>query len=184
MGNSVGARMMICMCMLLAYCTGCALDVPDTTAAPHPTASPMKTPTEEHTATRIPMNDTQIEQLLSEGLQGDLISFEPDRQTGEEIIVHFQILLEETASRTIRTARDDTVCILHSIAGSGISYEKIIVSGWAPITIDINSNTQNTELLFLQYDRETVDAINWDTLRAQYIWLIASYSQIHDSLQD
>ena len=177
-------RMIICLWLPLSLCIGCT---PENLATPDPlssTATEVQRFTAVSTPSRAPMDDEQMQQFLSEDLQGELISFHSNDEEAGEINVRFQILLEGTTARTIRVAREDTVCILHAIERSQLIYQQIVISGWAPITVDINANTQNTELLLLRYDRETVDAIDWNALRTQYIWLIASYSQIHDSLLD
>lgn len=183
MWKRVSRRILICMWLSSVLCMGCAAAGQETDIVPT-TAAPVQSATIAETPSSVPFDNARMRQLLSEDLRGDLISVKHSDADPGEIFVEFQILLEDTATRTIRTAREDTVNILHAIARSGLSYEQIVISGWAPITIDINDNTENKELLLLRYDRETVEAIDWDAVRAKYIWLIASYAQIHDSLQE
>ena len=179
----IGRQLLICMWLSTILCMGCTVAGQETEAIPT-TAVPVQSVTAAQTPSKVPLDQEQVRQLISDDLRGDLASVKQGDEDPGEVFVEFQILLEDSAPCTIRAAQEDTVTILHAIARCGVPYERIVISGWAPITIDINSNTQNTELLFLRYDRETVEAIDWDSVRAKYIWLVASYSRIHDSLQE
>ncbi len=183
MWKHVSRRILICMGLSFVLCMGCTAAGQETDIVPT-TAAPVQSATITQTPSRAPLDQEQVRQLIFDDLRGDLTSVKQGDEDPGEVFVQLQILLEDTATRTIRTAQEDTVAILQVIAQSGLPYERIVISGWAPITIDINSNTQNTELLFLRYDRETLEAIDWGAVRAKYIWLIASYSRIHDSLQE
>ena len=51
------------------------------------------------------------------------------------------------------------------------------------MTVDINNTLEDTEVISLYYDKATLEGRNWDTIRSQYIWLIADRGFVNKELQ-
>ncbi|NIW44051.1 MAG: hypothetical protein GWN30_04570 [Gammaproteobacteria bacterium] len=80
--------------------------------------------------------------------------------------------------------KEETTEILDTIYHSGANFNRVTLSGWYTITIDINNTLEYIEMLSVLYDKEILDQINWQTVRPEYIWLIAERSMVHRLLKE
>jgi hypothetical protein len=164
------------MAFLASACSGATDEV-----APEPidSGSDVESPSASDTRTS-PKTIEEVVTEIDEQLIGELVNLELDHE-GEpgRIYARWDIAIDSTNEAIIDGARLDSVTILRSIARSGINYEEVWLSGWFTITVDINLNTEHTEMVSLFYDRETLEPRNWDGIRSQYIWLISDRGNIH-----
>jgi hypothetical protein len=132
-----------------------------------------------------PMTEGELEDSLTEAIQGEFkeIIYDFQDEPGT-IFVKWEFFPEYSTESIVDTAKEDTAAILRTIYYSGMDFNEVIVSGWFTQTVDINNNVEYTELLQLYYGRNKLDGIKWDSLRVQYIWLIADDGQIHWLLEE
>lgn len=123
----------------------------------------------------------QIDDILSGRLKAVNFGFE-DRS--ELITVEWNFEGGGSNRMIASQAREETTDILDILYHSEIDYEQITLSGWYTITVDINNNLEYLELLSLDYSEETLDQINWKTVRPPYIWLVADRAFVHRLLQE
>ena len=79
-------------------------------------------------------------------------------------------------------AKEDTVEILRTVVENNVEYDQVLISARHPMTVDINDTIEDTEVISLYYDKATLEGRNWDTIRTQFIWLIADRGFIHKEL--
>jgi len=79
-------------------------------------------------------------------------------------------------------AKENTVEILRAVVESSVEYDQVLISAWYPLTVDINNTLEDTEVISLYYDKATLEGRNWDTIRGQYISLIADRGFVHKEL--
>ena len=165
---------------VVVLCSGCATE-PTATATPTQTPEPTLAPT----PTRPPTTEEELMAMISSELLGYLKEVIFDYQGNTEtLFVNWDVARDSTNERIISGAQQDTVTILRAIAESNIDYQEVRLSGWYPVTIDINDNVEDTEVIWLYYDRSTLEELNWENVRSQYIWIVADRGSVHRLLQE
>ncbi len=149
-------------------------------------ASPTAAPTSPPAGTPSPLageqapTQAELEEAISADLNGDLLELDlrHDALAGN-VFVRWDIAIGDTNDEIIDGAMDDTVVILREVATSGIEYQQVRLSGWYTLTVDINLNTEHTEVLDLTYYKEKLDQLHWERVRPRYIWVIADQAAVH-----
>lgn len=158
--------------LMIAACSSAA-------TAPEPTL-PDATAASPAAPTTRPKTIAELSAEIEGQLLGELVALETDYEgMPGRIFARWDIAMGDTNEAIIDGARQDSVAILGSIARSGIEYEEVWLSGWYTITIDINLNTEHTEMVSLFYNRATLEPRNWDGLRHQFIWVISDGGHLH-----
>lgn len=101
---------------------------------------------------------------------------------GDKVIVMWFISDGFTHGLISDGARVDTYRILQAIAGSKAEYRRAVLTGLFPVA-DQLGRERNRQVLQLQYDKNTIDAIDWNGFRLQNIYEIASTSQVEQSFR-
>lgn len=128
--------------------------------------------------------EEELEDLLREVVSGELkdVIFDHEGEAGT-LLVCWNLQGAFSNDIIAKTAQEDTVNILGTVVESGVEYDQVHISGWYPMTIDINNTLQDTEVISLYYNKATLEERNWDTIRAQYIWWIADRGFVNKELQ-
>lgn len=122
----------------------------------------------------------QLHANLQAELQGELTHLIWDyRDQAGTVFVRWDLAGDSTNARIAKSAKEDTAIVLKNLFDSNQPFEKVIVSGWHYWTVDINGTLDYNEFFRLEYTPETLDEINWGSLRSDYIWLIADRGEIH-----
>jgi hypothetical protein len=129
------------------------------------------------------ITEEELGNLLREILLGDLKDVEFDYK-GEAGTLFICWDLQGAYSNELisQRAKEDTVEILRAVVESSVEYDHVLISAWYPMTVDINNTLEDTEVISLFYDKTTLDGRNWDTIRSQYIWLIADRGFVYEDL--
>jgi len=192
----ISKRLIVFSILMVISFSGCsprpsadATSEPIATSAPQePTSQPTIQPTQTPTIAIVrsePMTESELEETLTNELKGKLkgITYDYLDEPGT-IYVMWEFFPDYSNQRISDAAKEDTATILRTFYFSGMDFDEIIVSGWFTETVDINNNVEYSEFLHLYYGREKVEGIKWDTLRVQYIWLIADYGEVHWVLEE
>lgn len=131
-------------------------------------------------STQPTLNPEELKVKIQSELKGELTHFIQDyRDHSGTVFVRWDLAGDSTNALIAKSAKEDTVTVLENFAASKQSFEEIIVSGWHYWTVDINGTLEYNEFFRLKYTTETLTNINWDTVRSDYIWLIADSGEIH-----
>lgn len=146
--------------------------------------TPNALPDTQAQVTTAPASRVDLIKTINADLRGDLLELDLSYEGRRgNIFVRWDIAIDDTNDAIIEGAREDTVTILRAIALSGFDYQDVRLSGWYTLIIDINLNTQYQEVLNLYYTREKLDPMDWDNIRARYIWVISDEGAVHWLLQ-
>lgn len=174
--------------------TGCV-------AEPTKTAIISKSPTDSPTQTVVVKTDISevaptttpdnliTEQRLADSIRAKLLGYLKKVIIGYKddpgrIYIRWELSTANKNEDIIKFAQNDTVTILQNCWESGASFYEVQISGWFTQTIDINGTLDYTELINLNYTKDTLKLVNWETVRSQYIWIIADGGSIHWLLQE
>ncbi len=172
--------LMLLLFLLVAACTPQSTSQLGQPATSEITPSPLQLPTEAEMLTK----EEELEDLLREVLIGDLkdVIFDHNGEPGM-LFISWDLQSAYSNELIADGAKEDTVEILRTIVESDVEYEEVNISAWYPMTVDINNNVEDTEVISLYYDRATLEGRNWDTIRKQYIWWIADRGFVNKELQ-
>jgi hypothetical protein len=163
---------------LIALSIGCSTK-PSLTAAPVSTIKPAQA----STPTELPPTANELSDLIGRDLEGEIRDLAFNYQGKHGILfISWNLQGFYTNELIARSAQRDTVEILRLIVESGLEFNQVLISGWYPMTVDINNTIEDTEVISLYFDRETLEERNWRTIRSQYIWLIADHGFVHQEL--
>jgi hypothetical protein len=124
-----------------------------------------------------------LENLLREVLSGDLkdVIFNYKGNPGM-LFICWDLQGAYSNELIAKGAKEDTVKILRVVVESSVEYDQVLISAWYPLTVDINNTIEDTKVISLYYDKATLEGRNWDTIRMQYIWLIADRGFVRKEL--
>jgi hypothetical protein len=93
---------------------------------------------------------------------------------------------DEAASPTLirETMARDTLTVLQAVADSGIDYDVVLIGAKYPMMIEQLNMVDEVEVLTLQYDRDTLAAIDWNTITPSEIFQIADLFIIHPDFEE
>jgi hypothetical protein len=130
------------------------------------------------TPTKLKITEEELFELTQDGLLGKLkgVDFDQDKGT---IFVRWDLQEDYSNERISNNAKKDTVTILKSVYQSEAVFNEVIISGWYTWTVDINNTLEYAEFINLRYDYDTLENINWETVRYKFIWLIAKGGEVH-----
>jgi len=131
------------------------------------------------------INTEDLQAQIQSELKGELTHYLQDYrdQTGT-LFVRWDLYGDSTNERIANATKEDTVTILKNLTLTNQPFEKVIISGWYYWTVDINGTLDYNEFIRLEYTRATLEAITWETVRSDYIWLIADGGEIHWLLEE
>lgn len=193
--NSVTLPSSIClMITFVILSTGCVAESAETLVITQSPSTPTTQPTIEKketievTPTTAASEQTTEDQLIDsigDELLGHLkkvtIGYMDDPG---RIYVRWELSTASENEKIIQYAQDDTVTILRNCWESGASFYEVQISGWFTQTVDINANLEYRELIDLVYTKDTLELVNWETVRSQFIWIIADGGSVHWLLQE
>ena len=78
----------------------------------------------------------------------------------------------------------DTLTVLQAVADSGIDYDVVLIGAKYPMMIEQLNMVDEVEVLTLQYDRDTLAAIDWNTITPSEIFQIADLFIIHPDFEE
>ncbi|HEY46890.1 MAG: hypothetical protein AMJ88_07040 [Anaerolineae bacterium SM23_ 63] len=170
----------LCVLFLLTACT-----TQSTLESRQPSrteATPTSVETPKPVKTTI--TEEELGNLLSEVLSGELkdVIFDYKSRPGT-VFICWNLQGAYSDELIAKNAKEDTVQILRTVVESGIEYDQVLISAWHPMTVDINNTLEDTEVISLYYDKDTLEGRNWDTIRTQYIWWIADRGFVNKELQ-
>lgn len=192
--NSGALPYRIClMTILVMLSSGCVAEPAETpfiTQSPSPSVTQTvieKTETIEITPTTVSRKQT-TEDELADLIRGELLGHFKKVIIGYKddpgrIYIRWDLSTASDNETIIEYAQTDTVTILQNCWQSGASFYEVQISGWFTQTVDINGTLDYTELIDLSYSKDTLELVNWDTVRSQYIWIIADGGSVHWLLQ-
>ena len=165
--------------LLLAACASQATPEEKQPATTEPSQKSVQTPTSASTT----FTEEELENLLREVLSGDLkdVVFDYKGEPGT-LFICWDLKSDYSNELIEKAAQEDTVEILRAVVESSAEYDQVLISAWYPMTVDINNTLEDTEVISLYYDKATLEERNWDTIRSQYIWLIADRGFVHKEL--
>jgi hypothetical protein len=135
--------------------------------------------------TQATINSEALQAQIQADLKGKLTHYIHDyRDQAGTLFVRWDLYGDSSNERIANTAREDTVTILKNLTLSKQPFEKVILSGWYFWTVDINGTLDYNEFIRLEYSPETLAKINWETIRSEYIWLVADGGEIHWLLEE
>lgn len=92
-------------------------------------------------------------------------------------------LNDQLTSGLIRAAAQrDAIDILRTIDAAGVPYETVFIRGTFSLA-DQYGNASESPVLSLEFDRATIDRINWSNMLPDNIFGLATSSTIHPALQ-
>ncbi|MFX0145521.1 MAG: hypothetical protein ACFE9C_15760 [Candidatus Hodarchaeota archaeon] len=168
---------------ILLISTACTTQITPEASQPI-TIDPTQKPVQTDTAVKTTITEEELEILLREVLIGDLkdVIFDHDGEPGM-LFICWDIQAAYSNELIADGAKEDTLEILRTVVESDVEYDEVHISGWYPMTVDINNTIEDTEVISLFYDRATLEGRNWDTIRTQYIWWIAGRGFVNKELQ-
>jgi hypothetical protein len=150
-----------------------------------PTPPPTPQATNTQTPTIVSISSEELSHQIQSEIKGELTHLIYDYQDNPgEIFARWDMYGDSTNERIAKTAKEDSVAILGAITQSDLTFTKVIISGWYYWTVDINNTIEYNEFFRLHYDLETLEQINWETVRSQYIWLVADKGEVHWLLEN
>ncbi len=183
----------VVLLVLISACRPSSEPIPTETAEPTilaPTGTAEVIPPTDADLTETPteapgFDSDQIISELEENLSGRLKTIEFEHENDPEwIYVRWDLEGGGTNQMIAEQTKEETTEILDTIYHSGANFNRVTLSGWYTITIDINNTLEYIEMLSVLYDKEILDQINWQTVRPEYIWLIAERSMVHRLLKE
>jgi hypothetical protein len=170
---------MLCVLLLMTACTAQATPELGQPTTSEITPSLVLSPTPAKTS----ITEEELEQHLREVLSDNLKDVIFDYKDNPGILFICWDLQSAYSNELIaKGAKEDTVEILRTVVENNVEYDQVLISAWHPITVDINNTIEDTEVISLYYDKATLDGRNWDTIRTQFIWLIADRGFVHKEL--
>lgn len=171
---------------------------PPSTATPQPTAAPQPTETLPALPTLESIRDlaaaelalqNALDQALGEsnrGLGRKLNLFSPGLPGLIENSIIIGWAADEAASPTLirETMARDTLTVLQTVADSGIDYDAIFIGAKYPMMIEQLNMIDEVEVLTLQYNRDTLASIDWNTITPAEIFESADLFIIHPDFEE
>jgi len=173
------AWVILCILLLVTACTVQSTPEPGRPATTETAPTSVQTPTPAET----PITEEELENLLREVLSSDLkdVIFDYRGKPGT-LFICWDLQGAYSNELIAKGAKEDTVEILRAVVESSAEYDQVHISAWYPMTVDINNTLEDTEVISLYYGRATLEGRNWDTIRSQFIWLIADRSFVNKEL--
>jgi hypothetical protein len=168
------------------------------TPLPRPTAVPLPTETLPVPTTLAGLRDlTPVELLLQDALDEslgesnrgrgrklDLFSPGLPDLMGNSIIIGWAADDAASSALILEAMARDTLTVLQGVADSGIEYDAVLIGARYPMMIEQLNMVDEVEVLTLQFDRETLAAIDWNTVTPNQIFELADLFIIHPMFEE
>ena len=100
---------------------------------------------------------------------------------GDSVFASFSVSEEDVAKGTARSAaQEETVTILKYARDAYPDASKIFVLGWLP---PAEGSLEDREVLDAEYQRVTLDKMNFDQIDPAQIWRMSDEATVHPELQ-
>lgn len=171
---------------------------PPSTATPQPTAAPQPTETLPSLPTLESIRDlaaaelalqNALDQALGEsnrGLGRKLNLFSPGLPglMEDSIIIGWAIDTAETNALIREGMERDTLTVLRVVAESGLDYDAVLIGAKYLMPIEHLNMIDEVEVLTVNYNRETINAIDWDTITPGEIFELADFFIINPAFEE
>lgn len=165
-------------------------DATATALALTPTATP--SPTAIVTPSPIPPTPTETppDVALRQAIETELGELNRDGPKIQDFVMNDTVVTVDWAINDNLTAdlaqigaKEDILNVLRLVRDSGVPYEMVRMRGTIPLG-DSFGNSSETTVVFVQYNKATVDKINFDNIDLDNVFKIADASEIHPEFRD
>lgn len=179
----------IVVSIVLASIVGITEDTAEITNTSPPNEAsetqPVETPVPEMTANPVSQLESSIRNIASVNREGTRFDFTYTGSLGVEGNITVWMPLAEGFSResTRSFAKRRVRDVLKEIDESGVSYNLVRIAGTLPLSNQYG-RTKEKKVMMVDYNKSTVDRIQWESFLFENMFEIADEMQFHPAFQE